>query len=244
VTDIHTRILRLALGVEESRDYWEHADLSVPASSRASVAFEQRWFGGKSLERVKFLLASFAQRFDAFPESLPVLRRLVGVDPVTRQNVCHFHVQLSDPIYRAFTGDALARRRGLRTPTIDRDGVLRWLRDEHPEKWAAATEVQFASKLLSAASEAGLITAKKDPRTVVLPKVTDTALTYILYALRATKFEGSLLDNPYLRSLALTEGFLEQRIRGLQVVTFRRMVDVVDFEWQYPSLQKWAEATL
>jgi hypothetical protein len=243
VTTIHTRILRVTLGVEEARSYWEHVDASVPLASRSGAAFEQRWFGGKSLERVRFLISTFEERFDPFPGALEALRRFMGLDPVTRQLICHFHVQLSDPIYRAFTGRFLVRRRGLRSPTVDRDAAVRWLRDEYPDRWSAATEVQFASKLLTATSEAGLVTAKKDPRSVLLPKVTDMALTYLLYSLRVIRFEGTLLENPYLASLGLTEGFLEQRLRSLPGIAFRRMGELVDFEWAYPTLAAWAEAT-
>ena len=62
-TEIHTRILRLSLGVEDSRAYWENVDLSVPQAERGLIAFEQRWFGGKSLERVRFLLSGFLAHF-------------------------------------------------------------------------------------------------------------------------------------------------------------------------------------
>ncbi len=123
VTEIHTQLIRFALGVEESRSYWEHIDPSVPPADRALLAFEQRWFGSKSLERIRFLLTSFAKRYDAFPEALAVLRRWRGMDASTRQLVCHWHLQLSDPLYRRFTGDFLVARRGLREPKIDCDIV-------------------------------------------------------------------------------------------------------------------------
>jgi hypothetical protein len=242
VTEVHTRILRVTLGVEEARSYWERVDPGVPPASRSSRAFEERWFGGKSLDRCRFLISTFGERFDPFPGALEALRRFVGADPVTRQLLCHLHVQLSDPIYRAFTGRFLARRRGLRSPTADRDAALRWLRDEYPARWSAATEVQFASKLLTAASEAGLVASTK-ARTVLLPKVTDLALAYALYSLRGIGFEGTLLENPYLASLGLSDGFLEHRLRSLAGVTFRRMGDILDFEWAYPTLAAWAEAT-
>lgn len=35
---------------------------------------------------------------------------------------------------------------------------------EFPDCWSEATAVQFASKLLSAASEAGLVSPKRNPR--------------------------------------------------------------------------------
>ena len=243
-TEIHTRILRLALGVEEARDYWEHIDVTIPAASRALVAFEQRWFGNKSLERVRFLLANLTDRFDPFPEALATLRRWRTIDAATRKMLCHWHLQLSDPIYRRFSGSFLLDRRSVREPMVDRDAALRWVKREFPDRWSETTCVQFASKLLSAASEAGLISAKRDPRTLLVPKVSDLALTYLVYLLRSIRFDGTLTDNPYLASVVLTNGLLDQRLRALPAITFRRMGQLTEFDWQYPSLTAWAEATL
>jgi hypothetical protein len=110
-TTLHARLLHLALGVEESRAYWANVDPAVPPGRRAIQAFEQRWFGAKSLERVRTLLAAFVARYDAFPEALEVLRRWKGMDPATRRAICHFHLQLTDPIYRRFTSEFLVSRR-------------------------------------------------------------------------------------------------------------------------------------
>jgi hypothetical protein len=243
-TEIHTRVLRLALGIEESRSYWEHIDPFVPVGARALVAFEQRWFGAKSLERVRFLLSSFVDRYDAFPEALTVLRRWRSMDAATRQIICHWHLQLSDPLYRRFTGTFLVDRRGLHDARLDRDIVLRWVKSEVPDRWSEATCVQFASKLLSAASEAGVVSPKRDPRTLLLPKVPDLALAYLLHLLRGTRFSGTLTENPYLASVGLVEGFLDQRLRALSGVTFRRMANLTELEWDATTLLAWAETTL
>jgi hypothetical protein len=243
-TTVHTRILRLALGIEDSRSYWEHLDPSVPLPARAQLAFEQRWFGSKSLERVRFLLSNFVDRYDAFPEALAVLRRWRSMDAAERQVIAHWHLQLSDPLYRRFTGMFLVERRGLRDPKVDRDVVLRWVKNEFPDRWSEATAVQFASKLLSAASEAGVISPKVDPRTLLIPKVSDLALGYLLHLLRSLRFTGTLIDNPYLASVGLTDGFLDQRLRAIPGITFRRMQHLTEFDWDYATLTDWAEARL
>ncbi|WP_437796414.1 DUF1819 domain-containing protein [Sorangium sp. So ce693] len=243
-TEVHTRILRLALGIEESRSYWEHVDPSVPVADRGLVAFEHRWFGSKSLERVRFLLSNFVDRYDAFPEALDVLRRWRSMDAATRQVVCHWHLQLSDPLYRRFTGQFLVERRGLRDPKVDREVVLRWVKHEFPDRWSEATLVQFASKLLSAASEAGVVSAKRDPRALLMPKVPDLALAYLMHLLRGLRFAGTLTENPYLTSVGLAEGVLDQRLRSLRGMTFRRMAHLTEFEWEAPTLTAWAEAAL
>lgn len=243
-TEIHTRILRLALGVEDSRSYWDHVDPAVPQAERALVAFEERWFGAKSLERVRFLLAAFVERYDPFPEALAVLRRWRSMDVPTRQMVCHWHLQLSDPLYRRYTGSFLVQRRGMHDPKVDRDVTLRWVQTEFPDRWSAATCVQFASKLLSAASEAGLVSPKRDPRSLPLPKVSDHALAYLMHLLRGIALEGTLLENPYLASVGLTEGFLDQRLRALPGLRYRRMAHLTELDWDAPTLSAWAEMTL
>ena len=243
-TVIHTRILRLALGVEDSRSYWELVDPTSPLVQRAQVAFERRWFGSKSLERVRFLLSTFVDRYDAFPEALAVLRGWRSMDASARQVICHWHLQLSDPLYRRFTGQFLVERRGLRDPKIDRDVVLRWVKNEFPDRWSEATCVQFASKLLSAASEASVISPNRDPRRLLLPKVPDLALGYLLHLLRGIRFTGTLIDNPYLASVGLTDGFLDQRLRALPGITFRRMAHLTELNWDQSTLTGWAEARL
>lgn len=240
-TEIHTQLIRLALGVEESRSYWENVDPAVPPADRPLLAFEQRWFGGKSLDWIRFLLASLAKRYDAFPEALEVLRRWKTMDAPTRQLVCHWHLQLSDPLYRRFTGQLLVDRRHLREPRVDRDAVLRWLKSEVPGRWSEATAVQIAGKLLTAASQAGLVSPK---RAVLLPKVPDAALGYLLHLLRSVRFAGTITDNPELASVGLVDGFLDQRLRTLPGVTFRRLGSVAEIEWEFPTLTAWAEATL
>src|SRR5262245_19593661 len=103
------------------------------------MAFEQRWFGAKSLERVRTLLANFAARYEAYPQALAVLRRWPGMEPQVRKLICHWHLQLADPVYRRFTGRFLVERREGAEKAVDRDVVLRWVTRTYPDRWGAAT---------------------------------------------------------------------------------------------------------
>ncbi|RYG67390.1 DUF1819 domain-containing protein, partial [bacterium] len=153
---MHTRILRIGLAVDETRAYFAHAGRCSPAE-RVARAFEERWFGAKSLARVRFLVATLTERFEPFPGASAALGRWGAVDTATLRVVCHAHAQLTDVLYRKFTGDFLAARRAMPESTVDRSVVLRWLRREMPDAWAEATYAQFATKLLSAAADAGLV---------------------------------------------------------------------------------------
>jgi hypothetical protein len=237
-TDVHTRLLKCALEVDEARAYWQHVTPGSPPDPKA--AFEGYWFGAKSLDRVKVLLANFRHRFDAYPEALQVLHGWRHVDPATRTLVCHWHLQLSDPMYRAFTGEYLVDRRDQR-PEITHDLVLAWVTaQDRADRWTTGTRVQFASKLLSASHRAGLVTSTRDPRPLAFPRVDDLALTYAVYLLRGVDFAGTLLDNPYLRSVGLEGATLEERLRKLQALGFQRQGDLLDFGWRYPDLPAWA----
>jgi len=242
--EVHTGILRIALGIEDSRSYWEHVDPAVTPSRRAAMAFEQRWFGSKSLDRIRFLLSNFALRYDAFPDALSVLRRWRAMDASVRQLICHWHLQLSDPIYRRFAGEFLVERRGLRDPKVDRAVVLRWVKTQFPDRWSESTCVQFASKLLSAASEAGLVSSGRDPRGLLLSKVPDLALAYLLHVLRGVRFAGTMAENPYLASVGLTDGVLDQRLRALPGLRYRRMGVLTELDWEAATLTAWADVTL
>jgi hypothetical protein len=104
----HTRLLKCALEVEDSRAYWSRGAAAPDAT--AQRAFDEYWFGARSLSRIQVLLANMHARFDAFPNALHVLQRWPHMSPDTRRLVCHWHLQLSDPLYRAFTGAYLVQR--------------------------------------------------------------------------------------------------------------------------------------
>jgi len=237
-TTIHTYLLRLALAVEDTSSYWERLDSSVPIPKRAKLAFEQQWFGAMGLDRVRYLITSFVVRYDAFPNALTVISRWPAMDISTRQVICHWHLQLSDPIYRRFTGELLPKRRALREPTVDRDTVFQWVKTEFPDKCSEPTYFQLAGKLLSAAREAGLV-SRRDPRTLSVPRVSDHALAYLLYLLRETRFDGTLTSSPYLRSVGLDEDLVNQRTTSLPGVARRQMGANLDFDWAHPDLASW-----
>lgn len=240
-TQVHTKLLKCALEIEDSRAYWRHADPSQE-SPNAERAFEEYWFGAKSLARIKVLLTNFRSRYADYPESLAVLHDWRHMEPETRTLICHWHLQLADPLYRDFTGSFLPERRDSHRPEVTRDLVVRWVEDQGPGRWTMTTRIQFASKLLSAAYGAGLVASNRDPRPLALPRVPDAALAYLMYLLRSVEFGGTLLDNPYARSVGLDQSFLEDRLRALEGLDYRRQGDLQSFGWAYPTLTDWARA--
>ena len=242
-TEIHTRLMKCALEVEDARAYWQRATPGEP--SNPQQAFDDYWFGAKSLARVKVLLTNFRARFDEFPEALQVLRGWRHMDPETRQVISHWHPQLTDPLYRAFTGEYLVQRREGSRDEVPRDLVVSWVAEQGPGRWTTSTRIQLASKLLSCAAAAGLLGGKagtRSPRPLTYPRVSDEALTYGVYLLRGVEFEGTLLANPYLQSVGLDGSYLEDRLKGLNALNFRRQGDLLEYGWHYPSLADWADS--
>lgn len=244
VIEAHTRLMKVALGLEDSRSYWSNIANANRTSDLVTIAFEGRWFGAKSIERVRMLLAHLSFRYDTFPEAIKVLQKWRTIDLNSMKLVCHLHLQLTDPLYRQFTGVFLPERREGHELTIDREAVVRWIEQTYPERWQRPTKVKFASNLLSICLEVGLLQSRRDPRTLVYPKVTALGLGYLLYLLRGVQFQGTLSNNPYLASLGLTGTFLDQQIKSVPGIHLRRMGDLVEFEWAAPNLTVWAEDVL
>lgn len=227
----HTRILRLTLAVPESRAYWEAVDPSVVGAPRIERAFNERWFGTKSLARVKLLLANFAVRFDAYPEALETLRVWQPTDPVTRSLVCHWHLQLADPLYREFTGRWLPERIEAGRGAFDTPTVARWVSTVGVDNLAPSTRFQFATKLIRAADEAGLVSPLREgPRTAITPRIPEEALRYLVRLLRQVAHAGDWRDNPYFRSVGLNAELTELRLRRLPDVAYHRQGDMVEID--------------
>ena len=242
VTQTHTRLLKCALQVEDSRAFWGRA---VEAGDvDAATVFADYWFGAKSLARVRVLLTNFRARFTAFPPATQVLARWAAMPPDTRALACHWHLQLSDPLYRRFTGDFLPHRIDAGRPELTHARVVDWVSDQGEARWSMATRRQFASKLLSSARDAGLIEGKRDPRKLTVPRVDDDALSYVLHLLRGVEIDAHLLNNPYLRSVGLTGALLADRLRGHARVDYRHQDGVSHVEFTDASLLDWARATV
>jgi hypothetical protein len=242
VTDVHTRLSKCALDVDDSRAFWVHADETTDLT--AQRAFDDYWFGARSLARVEVLLINMRARFSAFPSALAALHSWQHMSPETRRVICHWHLQLTDPLYRRFTGNYLVERRAGPRPEVTRDLVVAWVAQQGLSRWTMSMRIQFASKLLSAAYSAGLVASNRDPRPIGTPYVPDEALEYLMYLLRETEFEGSLLDNPYTGSVGLEGATLEERLRGLPGLAFRRQGDLIDFGWRHRDLGGWADVNL
>ena len=241
-TQVHTRLLKCALEVEDSRAYWVHADRS--ASADAQRVFDEYWFGARSLSRIEVLLANMRARFDAFPTALETLHRWPHMAPDTRRLICHWHLQLADPLYRGFTGEYLVSRRAGPRVEVTRDLVVAWVGQQGPGRWTMATRIQFASKLLSASFSAGLVATNRDPRSILIPRVPDEALEYLMYLLREVQIDGTLLQNPYVASVGLESALLEDRLRALPGLAFKRQGDLLEFGWRYSDLRSWAASNL
>lgn len=243
----HSRLLKCALVIDESRAYWSHIDSKKrdagDSRTDSQVAFEEYWFGARSEKWVKEIILNMRMRYAAFPTALSVLTRWSSMSPEIRQVICHWHCQLADLHYRKFTGEYLVQRRDALRPELHRQGVITWVTENVSSTWKVETRTRMASNLLSTAHAAGLVKGKRDPRQLVYPRIPDQALGYILHLLREIDFNGSLAENSYLASVGL-QGMLADRLRSLDCVTYRRVGDMHNFDWRYPDLQAWAKAEL
>ena len=235
---LHSRVLKCTLESANSRIFWAESAEQQPM--QAEAAFEAGWFGHRSLTRLRELLTNLRARYEAFPSALQVLHSWQGMGGDTQKLICHWHVQLSDPLYRQFSGTYLPDRLGDGHATVGLQQVVTWLGDAGGGRWAGSTRLKLASKLLSTAHGAGLIQGKRDLRPIVSPLVPDEALAYLLHLLREVDFQGTLLANAYLRSVGLEDGLLNNRLKRLPDLSFGSQGDLVDMGWKHRDLADWA----
>lgn len=244
VTAPHTGLLRLGLAEAESQQYWRHARSPAPVAERLQKAFEERWFGSRAMNRVKYLLLGFQARFDAYPNALKTLHHWNPDDPEERRLLCHWHLQLSDPMYRQFTSTHLPERLQHPQPTLDRNAVVRWLEGYTEQRWAPATVQRMTAALMHCLQETGFAEKGRTLRPLRLPRVSHRLLGYLLYLLRETEFQGQLSQNPYLASVALQGEELERRLTQIPGIAFRRLSDFKELDWRHADLWHWAQAEL
>jgi len=235
--DPSARLTKCGIEIDECRAWWAHADRSGSATTRQ--IFDEYWFGAKSLARIEVLARSLRLRFDAFPAALDTLHRWPHMSPETRRLICHWHLQLADPLYRSFAGEYLPGRRLMPASDVTRAMVVEWVGHQTGTTWTIPTRTQFATNALSSACAAGLVIGKRDPRAVTVPPVPNDALGYLLHLLRDVEFQGTLLHNPYLASVGLVGAALDGRLRSLPGIRFRRQGDIADFGWEHDSLVAW-----
>lgn len=84
-TELHTRLPKCAIEVEDGRAYWAHVD--GPHEGTPEHAFSLDWFGSRSLPCVQVPLTGFRARFDIVPPALRALAPRRGMDPDIRRNV-------------------------------------------------------------------------------------------------------------------------------------------------------------
>lgn len=240
-TEYHTRLLKAALAVEDCRAYWQ-ARRTKPQPT-PNIAFQEYWFGARSLPFLQRLLGDMRARFEAYPESLFVLSAWTDMSVSVRLSICHWHLQLADPLYRNFTGQFLPERAASGFDSVRKSIVADWIEDCCPDRWQLVTRNQFARKLLYAAADAGLLKQTGSEWNIVAPTTDQVALTYLLYLLRSIDFEGSVTRNLYLRSVVIDEAEIARRFRASSALKVFVQADLVDVAWQHESLTEWAEAS-
>lgn len=241
VTKFHSRLLRSSLDIESSRAYWKHA-MPQKTGSQAKLAFEAYWFGSKSMARVQTLVRQFDWQFGAIPQAMQVLNLWKEIDADTRRLICHWHLQFSDPLYRAFSGTFLPDRIESGRSEVTKDLVVRWIESLNPGQWQTRTQMRIANNLFHASKEAGLIRSSRDPRTAISSAVTDLGLTYMVYLLREVQFEGTIMANPYFRSVGLENDSLESRLRSLGCIEFQKQGSLIEFGWKHETFAAWGSS--
>ena len=238
----HTRMMKCTLEVEPSRSYWEACAANGGPISKEQ-AFEKAVFGSKTFLRIDRLMADMRHRYDEYSFALEVLGKWHPMELSDRVLICHWHTQLVDPIYRKFTGEYLVERYYGPSGTIDNDLTSRWIEVAVPGRWQIPTRKKIASKMLTSAQTAGIVSSNRNLKTIEFPRVSDLALTYLMYLLKEITYTGTAINNPYLASVGIDSEEAIRRLRKIEHLGFCRQGGLISFEWQYSTMLDWATAT-
>ena len=194
----HTGLLRLGLATADSVAFWSRATEDLPAAEIARTADEQGWFGDMSSSRVRYVVRQLQKRFP-YPA-----RKLLGFEPRAESDrnalICHWHLQLNDPLYRHYTSHYLLGCWSGPTTSVTLDGTEKWVRQRPSARdWKANTQRRMASGLMSAATEAGLMSKTgREERELKLPTVQSSEHDYLK---KLIQLAGVKDADPYLASI-------------------------------------------
>lgn len=203
VTSPHTGLLRLGLALPQSMLFWQKAtqDLGVP--ELAEQAVQESWFPELSEKRARYMIGQLQKRFPF------ELRQLLGFAPrlesIQNQVLCHWILQLTDPLYRNYTAEFLLACWSRPTTTVTVDESAEWVsRQRLCSAWQPVTVRRMASGLLSAATDAGLcLGSGRAERELRLPPVTESDVELLKDILRLAKAEQHL--STYLVSVGRSQ---------------------------------------
>lgn len=194
----HTGLLRLGLATAYSVAFWSRATEDLPAADIARTAEEEGWFGTMSSTRVRYVVRQLQKRFP-YPA-----RKLLSFEPRAESGqdalICHWHLQLNDPLYRHYTSRYILGCWSGPTTSVTLDGTEQWVRGRPSARdWKANTQRRLASGLMSAATEAGLMSKTgRDERELKLPAVQTCDRDYLKELIQLARIEDA---DPYLTSV-------------------------------------------
>lgn len=179
VTEPHTGLLRLGLALPQSLIFWERARHDATPSELVQTALEEGWYPELSRARVDYLVKQLARRFPFSARRMLEFQR--RAENSGNQLVCHWHLQLTDPLYRHFTRDFLLSQWSTGNASVDLEECENWVREQEVARdWKPVTVRRMGSGLLNAATEAGLCSGSgRGEHLLKIPTVNTEDIEYL-----------------------------------------------------------------
>jgi hypothetical protein len=203
VTKEHMTMLRIGARIEESRSYIRNYQAGYTVKELKLKAWDEQWFGFIPESIFVRLIPAFHSRFGNYPEMVNVIQNGItkGLESYDFKMICNFHIQISDPYYRWFSGDYIPNRldNGLQEITSTTTAVD--FNTKFKKNIKANTLKHFAVNLLNSANDTGLLKGTK-LRVTQTPTVTVFFLGYLIYTLGSFDFPmADLINSPFIKSI-------------------------------------------
>lgn len=230
----HFHAYRVAARLKESIEYIQKVRLEESQTEISNRAIREAWFGSKSKDMTRRIVAYMYARYSIYKTGLRILKNSIeDLEAYDFRMISHFHLQLADPYYRWLTGVYFPKRK--------QDGFTNVTPDVLIPEFAKVVESDlkpvsirtYCSKVLTTAKDVGLLKGKTK-KEFDSPILSEKALLYIFIVWQSMSLPLSdFLEFEFFKSF-------------LDLDSFSRILDKGHIQgfWQYQILDQYFSCSI
>lgn len=205
----HLYAYRVTARLMESREYIQKVELEESFSEVLKRAVAEGWFGVKSKDMTRRIIAALYSRYSQYPKGLCILKNsLDTMDSGEFRLISQFHLVLADPYYRWLTGVYFPQRRSDGFGFLSLDELVVEFSKIVQTELKPVTIRSYCSKLLTIARDVGLLKGKVK-KEFEEPEVSEKALLYVLLVWKSMSLPFSdFLEFEFYKSVFTSDRFL------------------------------------
>jgi hypothetical protein len=207
---------RVTARLLESREYIQKVRENESLSETSKRALVEGWFGVKSKDMTRRIVAYLYLRYSNYPLAIKILKFSNDtIDMIDFRMISHFHLLLADPYYRWLTGVYLPSRKQDGFKFVSQEEVIYEFSKIVKSELEPITMKTYCSKLLTTARDVGLLNGKTK-KEFEEPVLTERAMLYIFLIWQSMSLPMSdFIGFAFYKSVLNEDSFIRILERGL-----------------------------